>query len=1144
MKVDPRRSASRDRGRPEVDRTVSSRESMGSSSQSSRIATPAIDRPPVRESSASSSRDYLPPPPLPSGLRPAVPVPSRRDSTSSQSSFTRPSSTGSNSFPSSSSSSNLQSSSSMSGVGSKRGAARDDLPMLAVKRPRIDYQPPLLNSKGKKIKAPAVLPPAEALKAKPHRRDSEVCPPITREQAPNILLNYVVSLHRPHVRKRHPAAHFEYVAVVEREEGTPVTPEDILKCKITLPAESPVPEKMKSATGEGTRVEGKQEAALKLAVVLWKCGEIDDEFNPVVDAEELARQTKASACLGITPYLAKVPDLWANCIKTKEPRLYPTLITFPAVPVKPPSVVVVPAPPTDQDSEESPLTLMAVEGETPPATATATAPAPTPASDVVEDASTASSPPPTEYKTPRPLLMFTRLPLPVINPGINLYFHEELSTVTFTNFDPLPLPNDEIEAIKAYSLTLIRAVVNRPMIYVDNPDGSSGEGPWYIAPVNLEWYETYRLQQEQKEEKDRQEEMKKGVKPKPDREMLDWKEMSACANETFVTWEFDDAELLEKQSVDAMATGKSEFSRRNEVLRVRRDLNPHSHPDDSPREAGSASLLEFVKTTTTQFQGLSNDSQPLLEIRKISGVLGHVRKLDKPMDATVNKLHDQKYMIPELSQRSTIAASTFLSGLYIPSITNRLEQVLLAKELNQTLFRNSLEEKRLTQALTAPSTGGETDYERLEYIGDSALKYIATTYLYVTRPGDNEHVLHDARKIIIANGSLTQNCVDSGLPHYIHARDFSVKTWYPHNLSVCRPAIMPTDRELKYQEIGDKTKADVVEAVIGAAFDAGGIESAFKTCKTLTVRVPYVDSWTQMANRLKKPASITGFSAQLRGSLPRIQEIIKYKFNNEALLCQALTVTGPNHIHFQRLEFFGDSIVDLLSVKYATSKFPSLGPGPLTHMKSAMINNHTAASFCVHLGLNEFAVFDNTLVQRAITEYVPRIKRAKEKEEELAKSEGRDPGQYWAEIDPPKLLGDVVEAVYAAILIDSGLQWKAVEDFHNNVQRLWMDKYIRGLGSLAGHPSKMLTEILQARRCMNFEIVKTLTSSLRAPALAKTEVMVHGNCLGWAIEQTPTFSSRRASEFALNAIEAEPGLLDKLCDCVWNVGAKGPKNKE
>ena len=442
-----------------------------------------------------------------------------------------------------------------------------------IKRPRLDFQPQLTNSKGKKIKTPIVLAPAEALKPKPHRGDSEACPPVTREQAPNILLSYIVSLHRPHVRKRHPAALFEYVPLVEKEEGSPLSPDDLLKCKITLPAESPVPEEMKSATGEGTRVEGKQEAALKLVLVLWKYGEIDDEFNPVVDEEELARQTKASACLGITPYRVKVPDLWVDCIKCKDLKLYPTLITFPAVPVKPPPVVVVPTPtpPTDQDSSLPP---MAVDGDE------ETTPKPAAAPEVVAvKAEDASTPPPTEYTTPRPLLMFTRLPLPVINPGINLYFHEELSTVTFTNFEPLPLPNDEIEAIKAYSLTLIRAVVNRPMVYVDNPDGSPGEGPWYIAPVNLEWYDAYQQSTKAKAEKD---EKKTGMKPKSDREMLDWKEMTACVTETYVSWEFNDTEMLEAQAVDAMATGKSEFSRRNEVLRIRKDLNPHSHPDDSP----------------------------------------------------------------------------------------------------------------------------------------------------------------------------------------------------------------------------------------------------------------------------------------------------------------------------------------------------------------------------------------------------------------------------------------------------------------------------------------------------------------------------------------------------------------------------------
>lgn len=77
---------------------------------------------------------------------------------------------------------------------------------------------------------------------------------------------------------------------------------------------------------------------------------------------------------------------------------------------------------------------------------------------------------------------------------------------------------------------------------------------------------------------------------------------------------------------------------------------------------------------------------------------------------------------------------------------------------------------------------------------------------YVSRPQDNEHLLHDGRKIIIANGTLTQNAVDSGLPPYIHARDFSVKTWYPHNITVARPAIMPTEREIRFQDIGDKVR--------------------------------------------------------------------------------------------------------------------------------------------------------------------------------------------------------------------------------------------------------------------------------------------------------------------------------------------------
>lgn len=77
-----------------------------------------------------------------------------------------------------------------------------------------------------------------------------------------------------------------------------------------------------------------------------------------------------------------------------------------------------------------------------------------------------------------------------------------------------------------------------------------------------------------------------------------------------------------------------------------------------------------------------------------------------------------------------------------------------------------------------------------------------------------------------------------------------------------------------------------MEAVIGAAFDAGGIESAFKTCKTLTVRVPYVDSWTQMANVSSKWRGTRRDATLLTFTLHAISATQKTRLDDR-LLCSA-----------------------------------------------------------------------------------------------------------------------------------------------------------------------------------------------------------------------------------------------------------------
>ena len=62
-------------------------------------------------------------------------------------------------------------------------------------------------------------------------------------------------------------------------------------------------------------------------------------------------------------------------------------------------------------------------------------------------------------------------------------------------------------------------------------------------------------------------------------------------------------------------------------------------------------------------------------------------------------------------------ASTYKTALLLPSITRVIEDLLLVKELNATLFDNSIDEHHLHAAVSAPSAGAEFDYERLELFG-------------------------------------------------------------------------------------------------------------------------------------------------------------------------------------------------------------------------------------------------------------------------------------------------------------------------------------------------------------------------------------------------------------------------------------------
>ena len=81
--------------------------------------------------------------------------------------------------------------------------------------------------------------------------------------------------------------------------------------------------------------------------------------------------------------------------------------------------------------------------------------------------------------------------------------------------------------------------------------------------------------------------------------------------------------------------------------------------------------------------------------------------------------------------------------------------------------------------------------------------------------------------------------------------------------------------------------ADVVEAIIGAAYVTGGSETALNASKALRIAVPRIDQWSDFARKaLAPPPDVT---ARLRpGTVETIEDIMGHKFHRPHILAQAL----------------------------------------------------------------------------------------------------------------------------------------------------------------------------------------------------------------------------------------------------------------
>ncbi|SEK47951.1 ribonuclease-3 [Butyrivibrio sp. ob235] len=132
--------------------------------------------------------------------------------------------------------------------------------------------------------------------------------------------------------------------------------------------------------------------------------------------------------------------------------------------------------------------------------------------------------------------------------------------------------------------------------------------------------------------------------------------------------------------------------------------------------------------------------------------------------------------------------------------------------------------------------------------------------------------------------------------------------------------------------------------------------------------------------------------------LNELQESIGYHFKDSNLLLQALThssYANEQKINkrgdYERLEFLGDAVLELVSSHYLYKKYPDKKEGEMTKMRASMVCEPALAYCASSIHLEKYLI--------------------------LGKGEEATGGRYRESI-----ISDVMEAIIGAIYLDSGIK--------------------------------------------------------------------------------------------------------------------------
>ncbi|RGP76085.1 dicer 2 [Fusarium longipes] len=380
-------------------------------------------------------------------------------------------------------------------------------------------------------------------------------------------------------------------------------------------------------------------------------------------------------------------------------------------------------------------------------------------------------------------------------------------------------------------------------------------------------------------------------------------------------------------------------------------------------------------------------------------------------------------------------------GMLIPSIIHDLEVQLIASELSSTLLApvGIADLQLVLEAISSRSAAEPVDYERLEFLGDSVLKFCTVTQAYSEHPFWPEGLLNHFKDRLVSNTRLMSMCLETGLSKFILSKNFTGVKWRP----LYRDAFLdakPVDDMPRF--IGPKNLADVVEALIGASFQDGGMDKALKCIKVfLGTKCNWFGEGMARDMLYREAPS----DVKLPPTMEPLEELIGYEFQKKSLLIEAMThgsyAADAQQRSYEQLEFLGDAVLDYIIVSRMFQFNPPVPNGRLHMIKTALVNAEFLAFTNMQHGLRredidfkdgepvstevilpiwKFMRHSSPEMGRVMTETEERFESLRD-EINAIKTEGTHyPWRLLARLHPKKFYSDLFEAILGAIWVDSG----------------------------------------------------------------------------------------------------------------------------